>query len=54
MSFQNLAPCLSKVETALNKCLSALVELIHELLDLIDDDEPSPPLASEGLDGVSA
>ena len=29
------------------------VELIHELLDLIDDDEPSPPLTSEGLDGVS-
>jgi len=119
MSFQNIAPCLSQVETALKQCLSALnaehpvsvsalsetishcanalnqlqpiiselvkgeeiqssviccvrdyaldllfsldetqaaykprshgdnVELIQDLLELIDEDEPSPPLASE-------
>ena len=121
MSFQKIAPCLSKVETALKQCLSALnaehpvsvsaltetishcanalnqlqpiinelvkgeeiqssiiccvrdyaldllfsldetqaaykprshgdnVELIQDLLELIDEDEPSPPLASEEL-----
>jgi len=27
------------------------IELVHELLDLIDDDEPSPPIASEEISG---
>jgi len=121
MSFQNISPCLSQVETSLKQCLSALntehpvsvsalsetigncakalsqlqpiinelakgeesqsfiiacvreyaldllfsldetqaaykprthgdnIELIHELLELIDEDEPSPPLASEEM-----
>ena len=125
MSFQKIAPCLSKVETALKQCLSALnaehpisvsaltetighcanalnqlqpiisqlvkaedmqssviatvrdnalqllfsldetqaaykprshadnVELVHELLELVDGDEPSPPLASDSNNVVA-
>lgn len=123
MSFQNIVPCLSQVETALKQCLSALnaehpvsvsalsetishcanalnqlqpiiselvkgeeiqssiiccvreyalellfsldetqaaykprthgsnIELIHELLELIDENEPSPPTANEEISG---